>query len=553
MSLVVRFAPTVSVDEREDLLERLRQAGAPARLSPADLDHRALFEESRKLVKAIVRDTANHAVNQLDSVGYRDTGRVLRDWLRGLDDADPHNASAQIVTPKGRAVSVDGTVPDRAFEALADSARRPSAADRLAWDGAAWASMAPSGELLPVEAPQQLRVLAIADEWFSRRGGISTINRELSKALAKVSGVEVYCVILGSVSEQERSNAAEADVTLLEMPQTFGLRAGETLLRPPTLPGGAEPDLIIGHGRVSGPYAYALTKDVFQQACHFHFVHTEPDRLEWLKTEREDDPARRAEERSWAEWRLGGSAARAVGVGPVLYQMLERDLPRTAPPPLQLDPGFDVARTQPPEKLRGVPLVTLMGRLEDMDAKGVALAVKATNRALGLRPDLGRIDLMLRGSHEGDGAGLSEKTSRWATESKLHVLVRNYTTDREMLDHDLQRVWLALMPSRAEAFGLVGAEHIQAGVPCLISEDSGLGMLLTKVVPDLARGVVIPVTGDKKDTDIWAHHIAEMLAHPQEALVRALALRDAMAGQRRWADAARQLLDAANAARGGAA
>ncbi|MGW0585901.1 glycosyltransferase, partial [Streptomyces sp. NPDC002920] len=161
---------------------------------------------------------------------------------------------------------------------------------------------------------------------------------------------------------------------------------------------------------------------------------------------------------------------------------------------------------------------------------------------------LGRVDLMLRGVTRGEGAGLADDLARWVTEPRLELLVRNYSIDRARLDHDLQRVWLALMPSRAEAFGLVGAEHIRAGVPCLVSAESGLGVLLTEVVPELARHVVVPVTGGEQDDGAWAHRIAEVLAHPEEALARALELRKILAQKRSWAGAARHLLDAARAA-----
>ncbi|KUO07924.1 glycosyltransferase family 4 protein [Streptomyces sp. DSM 15324] len=390
-----------------------------------------------------------------------------------------------------------------------------------------------------------MRVLAVADEWFSARGGISTINRELCIALAAIEDVEVWCLIAGSFSEKERLDAAKAKVTLVASTATPGLRDEQIILRPPRLPGGGKPDVVIGHGQVTGPYALALVEDFYQRACHFHFVHTEPDLLELLKSGRKEDPAWRAEERSWNDWQVGGRASRAVGVGPVLFDMLERDLPRSAPPPHRLDPGFDPSPVSPPERLRGNPLVTLMGRLEDGDTKGVVLAVRATNRALRLRPDIKRVDLMLRGVRPGQGDRLVRKLSPWVTEPRLKLLPRNYTTDQARLEHDLGRVWLALMPSLAEAFGLVSSEHVRAGIPCLMSADSGVGELITEVDPDLARHVVLPVTGGEEDEELWAHRIAEVIAHPEEALTRARRLRDAMAQARSWDDAARQLLDAA--------
>lgn len=522
-------------------------------MSPADLDHRALPDLTRKVLRAVLLDSAHH----LDAKDLPHLSQLVRDWVRDTDDSAAASGNAQLVTADGRSVSVDGQVPDDAFPELAESARRTNGPDRLGWNGAAWSETPPGsggeagpGAVSTESGPRSepLRVLAVADEWFSRRGGISTVNRELCVALAALDGVKVWCLIAGSFSADELLDAAQANVTLLESPTTHGLRKGQTLLRPPRLPDEDKPDVVIGHGQVTGAYALALVEDVYKSACHFHFVHTEPDLLEWLKLGRDDDPASRAEERSWSDWQLGGRATRTVGVGPVLFRMLDRDLPRSAAPPLRLDPGFDPSPTPPPEDLRGNPLITLMGRLEDGDTKGVALAVRATNRALWLRQDIKRVDLLLRGVRKGEGRGLHQELTGLVTEPRLKLLPRNYTTDRAQLDHDLGRVWLALMPSLAEAFGLVASEHIRAGIPCLMSADSGVGELITDVAPDLARHVLLPVTGREGDEELWAHRIAEVIAHPDEALVRARRLRNAMAQARSWDDAARQLLDAARTA-----
>jgi glycosyltransferase involved in cell wall biosynthesis len=66
----------------------------------------------------------------------------------------------------------------------------------------------------------------------------------------------------------------------------------------------------------------------------------------------------------------------------------------------------------------------------------------------------------------------------------------------------LLRASLVLMPSRAESFGLVGAEAVAAGTPVLVSDRSGLGALLTEVLPqDAATRIVLPV-GSRGGEDI---------------------------------------------------
>jgi hypothetical protein len=64
-------------------------------------------------------------------------------------------------------------------------------------------------------APQivRKRILAVATEWRSGHGGLSTVNRELCVALAKL-GHEVLCLVL-SASNEEINHAVAANVRLV--------------------------------------------------------------------------------------------------------------------------------------------------------------------------------------------------------------------------------------------------------------------------------------------------------------------------------------------------
>jgi glycosyltransferase involved in cell wall biosynthesis len=101
------------------------------------------------------------------------------------------------------------------------------------------------------------------------------------------------------------------------------------------------------------------------------------------------------------------------------------------------------------------------------------------------------------------------------------------------------------MPSRAESFGLVGAEAVTAGTPTLVSGRSGLGMLLKEVLsPEEAARVVVPVRlRQPEDIARWGHHIAAVLNNPTAAFATADSVRRKAAEQRTWAMAARRILD----------
>jgi hypothetical protein len=195
--------------------------------------------------------------------------------------------------------------------------------------------------------------------------------------------------------------------------------------------------------------------------------------------------------------------------------------------------------------LEGNPQVLIMGRIDDSEIKGLDIAANAIAFAAGQRASIDpEITMLVLGAPPYESGELRKRILGWTR--SLRPVVRPYTTDASQLDLEFRRTALVLMPSRAEAFGLVGLESIVAGTPVLVSGNSGLGMLLNTVVPEEAASVVCPVTGDmKRDAPAWGSAILTVLRSPREALARAADLREKMAARRTWAMAAEQLLRAA--------
>lgn len=152
------------------------------------------------------------------------------------------------------------------------------------------------------------RILAVGTEWHSGHGGLSTFNRQLCGAMAG-AGVEVVCLVLDA-TRKDRGDAEALGVKLVEATRTPGQPGLYALSRKPRLPDGFTPDVIIGHGRVTGPAAQILADDHFPKTKRLHFTHTAPDEIEWLKLDRDDDAGARAEERTQLELDLGRTAIR---------------------------------------------------------------------------------------------------------------------------------------------------------------------------------------------------------------------------------------------------
>ncbi|MGM1058556.1 glycosyltransferase [Saccharothrix sp. Mg75] len=410
------------------------------------------------------------------------------------------------------------------------------------------ASTEPSLKAGRTEGPT---VLAVATEWSSGHGGLSTFNRRLCVSLAE-AGAEVFCYV-PVASDAEVRDAAVVGIELVIAKRTPGEPRDKSLTRRPALPAGAVPDAVIGHGRKTGPAAVRIVEDYFTTARRVHFMHTIADHVEFDKVAPEPGLMERGEERVEDEWELARGAALAYGVGPVLHDRLCVGLGGYpgARTPLRFDPGFDIAEPglnhNSPRGGRVVQIL-IAGRLgeSEADIKGLDLAVRAIAYLLELRdPREPEIELVIRGVPIGGEARLRELVEVWTDGKPVRILPRAYTARAEVVEQDMRRATLVVMPSRTEGFGLVGLEAIVAEKPVLVSGSSGLGVLLDELLPhNVAGRVVVPIKRDKFDVRRWGEAIRSVLMNPEAAGVTAATVREVMASKRTWEMAAKGLLDA---------
>ncbi|WP_329212970.1 glycosyltransferase [Streptomyces sp. NBC_00683] len=391
--------------------------------------------------------------------------------------------------------------------------------------------------------------LVVATEWASGHGGLSTFNREFCRALARLR-VRVLCLVLNA-TDAEVAAAKDAGVTLLPCRPVAGADEMASLMRPLQLPGNVVPELVIGHGRITGPAAQVQAEH-FQKAKPktLHFVHMDPDETEWHKLDRRDDAMGTADSRKRIEVSLGRDADRLVAVGPRLHGLFLGHLSRRDDTdPLRFDPGFDLTDTRARKVPDGTPLtVLLIGRTEDWHLKGLDLAAAACGRVAGWRREAKKraIELVVRGVPEEQSAEQTQQLIDWAGDPRLRIVPRPYTTEAEHLQDDLIRASLLIMPSRAEGFGLVGQEAIVEGTPVLVSETSGLGELLREELGnERAASWVVPMSGGSAaDIETWARLIDGMLTESEQKFIAAEALRVELAEKRPWSRSVEELLTA---------
>lgn len=407
---------------------------------------------------------------------------------------------------------------------------------------------APSSVKPTPPSTRRLRILLVADEWRSGRGGISTVNRELASALA---AAEVdAAVFVPRASEQDARSAAECGVALVTPALVPGLSEREAmLLKPIFSTRGWTPDVIIGHGRVLGPFAAAQQQQYFATARRVHFVHTDAEQLEAAK-ESSGGASHMllADERRAVERSLASSADLVVGLGPLLTETIRDELlgTGTSTKVICLVPGlrdtFDLASTEAPVKNR----ILIVGRADDFISKGIDIAAETLLRVVDHwphnRPHVP--ELVIRGVPEQFADEVKAKLDL-LFDGRVSYVLRPYTDSEDDLLNDVAQARVLLMPSRHEGFGLAAYEAIAAGLPVRISAQSGLAQFLHEHHIDSSPTSIVTTRNIGSDLalDRWVEAVREVLEDPIGARLAAVELRASIADVVDWQSSARALLD----------
>ena len=406
-------------------------------------------------------------------------------------------------------------------------------------------AMAPA-RIRKVDMRPQDNILSIATEWFSKHGGISTFNRQLCIALSTI-GKNVICLVPTSTQEEKKA-ASECGVTLVDAPETTYSDATMSLFRKPKLPNRFIPDIIIGHGRITGPFAEAQVSDNFKNALRMHFVHMIPGEIEWFKEKEES--AKTAEEREQLELDLCRNAALVAAVGPRIYREVGTMVHSLNPRPKvhNFIPGLHNELSSDLEIPPGIQCL-ILGRAEDMELKGLDIAARALSQLPHPqpRPFESAPALIVRGAPEGTGKRL-RNTLIDKAEKQVDIRVLEYTSDMLRIYDDLKRASVVLMPSRAEGFGLVGLEALATGTPILVSSRSGFGELLEeRLGSSMAVQYVVQTTGDvNTDATEWARALEGLLRDRTAAFRRTRELHKMLSETLTWDAAVNALFEALN-------
>ncbi|XP_044170452.1 LOW QUALITY PROTEIN: uncharacterized protein LOC122947404 [Acropora millepora] len=370
---------------------------------------------------------------------------------------------------------------------------------------------------------RKLKVTLLSSEWGSTKGGLSTINRELAIQLAKNDNVEVS-MYLPLCSEEDERAAAEFRVHLLKAKKKPGYDPIDWLA---SVPKDHHMDVVIGHGIRLG--RQVLTIKEFCPGCKWiQVVHTDPEELAMFKDYA--DPTVKGAKKHQAEVELCELADQVVAVGPKLTEAFACYLRSCGKDQdvINLTPGIfsEFTNINQAAKERETFRVLVFGRgdSEDFLVKGYDIAARAVAM---LKDEERSFKLVFVGAPDGEEDKVKE---RFLEEGILpsQLIVRS-AKERDELAKQFYEADLVMMPSRTEGFGLAALEALSAGLPVLVSGNSGVGKALKKVL--YGSYSVVNSEEPKK----WAKAIRTICSKERELRLReAIFLRQSYAETYQW-------------------
>ena len=341
-----------------------------------------------------------------------------------------------------------------------------------------------------------LKVTHLASEWRSCKGGLSTLSKQLALQLAQHMQVEVTLLVPQfACSDEDRRVARSHNISIREAEKLPGYDSLEWFSLPPR---DLAIDVVLGHGARLGKQAQVIRESY---SCKWvQVVHTAPEELGMYKNY--SQAISKGEEKNRTEVDLCKLPNLVVAVGPKLKEAYTACLRscKERQDVIQLTPGifseFSVKKQATIESEKVSVLTFGRGYQEDLSVKGYEIAAKAI-----VELNDSSYRLIFVGAPDGKEEDVADNLLKCGI-SKDQLVVRKFVQSCEGLRELLCEVDLAIMPSRTEGFGLRALQALSAGLPILVSGNSGFG----EVLRSLPSGK--PFVVESADPKEWAKAIA---------------------------------------------
>ena len=362
---------------------------------------------------------------------------------------------------------------------------------------------------------------------------MSTINRELAIHLAKHPCVEVS-IYLSECDEEDKRVAANHNIHLIETEELAGLDKDIWLS---CLPKDHAVDCVIGHGAVSGRQVQII-KNARPLCKWIQVVHTAPEELGMFKEY--EKHVSRGQKKHETEVKLCEKADKVVAVGPKLAEVYSGYLRSCGKDQdiLTLTPGifseFADVKQATEERQTFSVLVFGRGDKEDFQLKGYDIAACAIAE---LKDEPKPYKLLFVGAPSGEEETVTDLLLEQGIDRR-QLTVRRFCESREQLRSLFRQADLVVMPSRTEGFGLAALEALSAGLPVLVSGNSGLGEALKEVQ---SGSSCVVESEEPKD---WANAIRAVRQKDREKrLEESIILREEYAEMYNWHDRCNRLVE----------
>ena len=308
------------------------------------------------------------------------------------------------------------------------------------------------------------------------------MNRELAIQLAKLSNTSVsFFVPKCNCCDEDKREASNYDVKIVEAEERPGYDPIDWLTTPPD---DLVIDFVVGHGVILGKQAQFIRKP--HQCKWIQVVHTAPDELAVYK------------EYSGAMCKM---ADVVVAVGPKLTEFYTALLNSCEKKVHNFTPGiFDQLSSLSVSSIKGrIFRIVVFGRgdTEDFKHKGYDIAAYAVAKL-----DDKTYHLTFVGASKGSESDVTKELLKHDL-LQSQLIVKGYLENREDLLTLLCASNLVIIPSRTEGFGLTALEALSAGIPFLVSQNSGFG----EALQEIPRGSAFIV--DSEDSEDWAEDIKD--------------------------------------------
>ena len=306
--------------------------------------------------------------------------------------------------------------------------------------------------------------------------------------MAKHSNVEVS-VFLPQCSEEDRRDADSYNVKLIEAVKLGGFEPVDWLA---SVPEGHAMDCVLGHGVALGRQIQIIKKNPNYSHCKWiQVVHTAPEEIGMYKSISEGQQMQKT------EIELCEMADQVVTIGPKLtdaykHQLGQQDVFNLTP---SIFPELSDVQQANDERRTFCVLVIESGNSEDFDVKGYDIVAKAIDNLKDKS-----YQLKFASKQRGKEDELAEKLLQCGID-RNQLIICSFDENRKTLANLFSAVDVAILPSKTEGFGLSALEAISAGLPVLVSGNSGIAEALREV-PNGSQCIV-----DSEDHVEWAREI----------------------------------------------